>query len=167
MDAAAWDVAALYSEHRARALAIVRRIVGDADEAEDVVQDVFARLALRPSAGAFGGRASERTWLHRVMVNGAINWLRARRRRGRLELPLPELPSPEAVASGRQLERRFLAALEHVPPAHRQVLWLREMRGLDYPEIGRLLGIPEGTVKSSLHRARTRVAALMAEGAAP
>ncbi len=144
----------LYRQYRTRALAIARRIVGDADDAEDVVQDVFARLAQRPSG--FDGRASSSTWLHRVMVNSSINWLRARRRRERLRLEPEETPSPEVAAVGTEMQRHFEEALAQVSEQQRQVLWLRELRGYTYPEIAALLRIPEGTVKSALHRGRQR-----------
>ncbi|ATB37358.1 RNA polymerase sigma factor RpoE [Cystobacter fuscus] len=151
----------LYRQYRTRALAIARRIVGDADDAEDVVQDVFARLAQRPSG--FDGRASSSTWLHRVMVNSSINWLRARRRRERLRHEPEESVSPEASAVGTEMQRHFEQALRHVSEQQRQVLWLREMRGYSYPEIATLLRIPEGTVKSALHRGRQRAQAELEE----
>jgi len=151
----------LYNEHRARALAIARRIVGDSDDAEDVVQDVFARLAWR--SPGYGGRAAWSTWLHRVMVNSSINWLRARKRRERLAHEPSEPVTPEAQAMGAEMKRHFTSAMESINEQQRQVLYLREMRGLSYPEIARLLQIPEGTVKSTLHRARQRTFGLMAE----
>lgn len=151
----------LYTEHRARALAIARRIVGDTDDAEDVVQDVFVRLAR--AAPGFGGRAAWTTWLHRVMVNSSINWLRARKRRERLSLEPQEPLTPESLAAGMELERHFGAAMEEINEQQRQVLYLREVRGMSYPEIARLLRIPEGTVKSTLHRARQRTLSLMEE----
>jgi RNA polymerase sigma-70 factor, ECF subfamily len=151
----------LYRQYRTRALAIARRIVGDADEAEDVVQDVFTRLAQRPSG--FDGRSSCSTWLHRVMVNSSINWLRAQKRRERLRHE-PEAPaSPEVQAEGTEMQRHFEEALEKVSEQQRQVLWLREMRGYSYPEIAALLHIPEGTVKSALHRGRQRAQAVLEE----
>ncbi len=149
----------LYTEHRPRALAIARRIVGDTDDAEDVVQDVFARLARL--APGFGGRAAWSTWLHRIMVNSSINWLRARKRRERLSHEPQEPLSPETQAVGLELERHFGQALEEINEQQRQVLYLREVRGLSYPEIARLLRIPEGTVKSTLHRARQRTLSLL------
>jgi len=153
--------AELYRQYRTRALAIARRIVGDADDAEDVVQDVFARLAQRPTG--FDGRSSCSTWLHRVMVNSSINWLRARKRRERLQHE-PEAPvSPESRAEGTEMQRHFEEALQKVSEQQRQVLWLREMRGYSYPEIATLLRIPEGTVKSALHRGRQRAMAAMEE----
>jgi len=164
MNAAALSLppfAELYRQYRSRALAIARRIVGDADDAEDVVQDVFARLAQRP--GSFDGRAACSTWLHRVMVNSSINWLRARRRRERLRHE-PQAPaSPEVQAAGSEMQRHFEEALEKVNLQQRQVLWLREVRGFSYPEIAALLRIPEGTVKSALHRGRQRALSVMEE----
>ena len=164
MDAAVVSLpsfAELYRQYRTRALAIARRIVGDADDAEDVVQDVFARLAQRPTG--FDGRSSCSTWLHRVMVNSSINWLRARKRRERLQHE-PEAPvSPESRAEGTEMQRHFEEALQKVSEQQRQVLWLREMRGYSYPEIATLLRIPEGTVKSALHRGRQRAMAAMEE----
>lgn len=156
----------MYRQYYSRALAIARKIVGDADDAEDVVQDVFVRLAQRPSG--FDGRASCGTWLHRVMVNSSINWLRARKRRERLQHE-PEAPtSPETQAVGSQMQRHFEQALNQVSEQQRQVLWLREMRGYSYPEIASLLSIPEGTVKSALHRGRQRAQAeLVARGQEP
>ncbi|WP_223635191.1 RNA polymerase sigma factor [Corallococcus sp. EGB] len=151
----------LYARHRPRALAIARRIVGDIDDAEDVVQDVFLRLSRQPPG--LDGRATWTTWLHRVMVNSSINWLRARRRRERLTHAPQETVSPEAHAVGAQMHRHFHEALEEVNPQQRQVLYLREVRGLGSAEIARLLRIPEGTVKSALHRGRQRALTVMEE----
>jgi RNA polymerase sigma-70 factor, ECF subfamily len=151
----------LYARHRARALAIARRIVGDSDDAEDVVQDVFLRLSRQPPG--LDGRATWTTWLHRVMVNSSINWLRARKRREKLAHAPEETVSPEAHAVGRQMQRHFHEALEEVNPQQRQVLYLREVRGLGAGDIARLLRIPEGTVKSTLHRGRQRALDVLEE----
>jgi RNA polymerase sigma-70 factor (ECF subfamily) len=147
--------AQLYRRHRSRALAVARRILGDADEAEDVVQEVFTRLCVAPIA--FEGRAAYSTWLHRVMVNSSINTLRSKRRRARLRTEVPPPLTPEQLAIGSELAKLFESALEEMSERHQQVLWLREMRGLTYPEIAALLHIPEGTVKSALNRGRTQV----------
>lgn len=160
------DLSALYVQHRARALSIARRILHDPDEAEDVVQEVFIRLCF--SEVSFDGKSAYSTWLFRVMVNSSINSLRSRRRRARLRHdPEPAL-DPEMAAAGRELRRRFDEALAQVSTQHQQVLALRELRGLSYPEIASLLRIPEGTVKSALNRGRTRVQELLLEeGVAP
>jgi RNA polymerase sigma-70 factor (ECF subfamily) len=158
MDSAAAElppISHLYRQHRARALAIARRILGDADEAEDVVQDVFSRLCLRPVR--FDGKSAYSTWLYRIMVNSSINSLRSRQRRGRLEAAPQAAISPEAAAIGREMKDRFTDALSEVSEQHQQVLWLRELRGLSYPEIAQMLHVPEGTVKSALNRGRTKL----------
>ena len=150
----------LYRQHRTKALAIARRILGDSAEAEDVVQEVFSKLCAGPAK--FDGKAAYSTWLYRVMVNSSINTLRARKRRAQLDHE-PEAPaSPEVSASGTELHGRLMQALKFLSAQHQQVIVLRELRGLSYPEIASLLRIPEGTVKSSLNRARTRLQEEMA-----
>ena len=141
--------------HRRAALRVVRRIVRDDDEAEDVVQEVFLRLHAR--GVRFDGRAAFATWLHRVLVNSSLNSLRARARRARLESPLWAPCDPEEAAVRRQARERVEAALTHLSEQHRQVVTLRDLRGLGYGEIARRLGIPEGTVKSALNRGRARL----------
>jgi RNA polymerase sigma-70 factor (ECF subfamily) len=153
----------LYRRHRRRALSIARRILRDADEAEDVVQEVFARLHSRNVR--FDGKAAYTTWLHRVLVNSSINSLRARRRRGKLETPLPAPDDPETCAVGNERHALFLEALEHLSEQYRLVVTLRDLRGYSYTEIARMLNMPEGTVKSALHRGRTRLLAAMAKDA--
>lgn len=153
----------LYRLHRRRALAIARRILHDADEAEDVVQDVFARL-LRAGVH-FDGKAAYTTWLHRILVNSSINSLRAKKRRDRLESPLAAADDPEEAAVNQQRHQRFLEALEHLSEQHKLVVTLRDLRGYSYPEIARMLRIPEGTVKSALNRGRTRLMQHMSEAA--
>ncbi len=151
----------LYRQHRRRALAIARRILRDADEAEDVVQEVFTRLFSQNVR--FDGKAAYTTWLHRILVNSSINSLRAKKRRDRLESPVGATEGPEEAAVGNERHALFLEALEHLSEQHRLVVTLRDLRGYSYPEIARMLGLPEGTVKSALNRGRTRVMARMAE----
>lgn len=156
------DMPTLYREHRAEALRIARRILRDPADAEDVVQEVFVRLWQRPEG--FDGRSRLSTWLYRVMVNESINGLRARRRRSRnthvrAELEAPPNPEEQAVTS--QLRASFHRHLRELGGLGEQVVWMREVRGYSYPDIAALLGVPEGTVKSALHRARARVYAVM------
>ena len=153
----------LYQLHRRRALAVARRILHDADEAEDVVQEVFARL-LR-SGVHFDGKAAYTTWLHRILVNSSINSLRAKKRRDRLESPLSAAEDPEESAVSNQRHERFMEALSHLSEQHKLVVTLRDLRGYSYPEIARILRIPEGTVKSVLNRGRTRLMRHLSEAA--
>ncbi len=150
----------LYRQHRRRALAIARRILRDADEAEDVVQEVFTRLYSQNVR--FDGKAAYTTWLHRILVNSSINSLRAKKRRDRLESPVSATVDPEEVAVGNERHEMFLEGLEHLSEQHRLVVTLRDLRGYSYPEIARMLRLPEGTVKSALNRGRTRLMAHMA-----
>lgn len=154
-------VSQLYRRHRTRALAIARRILGDAEEAEDVVQEVFVRLCR--GLGRFDGKAAYSTWLYRVMVNSSINTLRARRRRERLSQVGSPPVTPEEQAIGSEMSSQLESALREVSERHRQVLWLREVRGLSYPEIAGLLRIPEGTVKSALNRGRSQLQDILRE----
>ena len=151
----------LYLQHRRKALAIARRIVGDQDEAEDVVQEVFSRLCLNPVR--FDGKSAYSTWLYRILVNSSINHLRSKKRRAKLRTEGQAPLTPEELTLGLELKQLFTAALDEVSEQHRQVLVLREVRGLSYPEIAALLDIPEGTVKSALNRGRTRVHQLLQE----
>jgi RNA polymerase sigma-70 factor, ECF subfamily len=152
-------LAFLYRTQRARAVAVAGRILGDRAEAEDVVQEVFARLFA--GRGRFDGRAAYSTWLYRILVNSSINHLRAQKRRRRLRLQGGAPLTPEEIASGHELTDQLDGALGQLGERHRQVLWLREFRGLSYPEIAALLHIPEGTVKSALNRGRARLLALV------
>ena len=152
MNAPLPPVSVLYERHRRRALAIARSILRNHHDAEDVVQDVFSKLCLRPVP--FDGHASVSTWLHRVMVNSSINSLRAMGRRGTLDTEPSGLEGPEESALARERHQLFLRALAELSEQHRQVLTLRELRGMSYPEIARMLHVPEGTVKSSLNRGR-------------
>jgi RNA polymerase sigma-70 factor (ECF subfamily) len=145
----------LYRTHRRRALAIARRILHDGDEAEDVVQEVFVRL--HSQNVRFDGKAAYSTWLHRILVNSSINCLRARKRRNRLESSLSAPRDPEASAVENQQQRIVLEALAHLSQQHQLVITLRDLRGFSYPEIARLLDLPEGTVKSALNRGRSRL----------
>jgi RNA polymerase sigma-70 factor (ECF subfamily) len=145
----------LYAQHRSRALAIARRILRDSDEAEDVVQEVFTRLYSQNVR--FDGKAAYTTWLHRILVNSSINSLRAKKRRGRLESSLGNVEDPEEAAVSSERHALFLEGLGHLSEQHRQVVTLRDLRGYSYPEIARMLGLPEGTVKSALNRGRTRL----------
>lgn len=151
----------LYRQHRAQALRIARRILKDPEEAEDVVQEVFLRMWVQPDS--YDGRAAWSTWLFRVMVNSSINSLRARKRRGKLAaLPPEDSPlSPEELAVTHQMRELFTRALKEVGGTQEQVVWMREVRGFSYPEIASLLQMPEGTVKSTLHRARAKAFAVM------
>jgi RNA polymerase sigma-70 factor (ECF subfamily) len=165
-DAAAF--ARLVALHEGMVFNLSARLLGDAEEARDLSQEVF--LQVFRTLGRFEGRSSLRTWIYRIVVNQCRNrqrWWR-RRRRDRA-LPLQDLTEAQearmsegqAAEGGpqRELERRDRArlvqtALSALSFDHRAVLMLREVEGLSCEEIAATLAVPAGTVKSRLARAR-------------
>lgn len=154
----------------------VFRVLGSAEDAQDVVQDAF--LNAFQSLRQFKGEARFFTWLYRIAFNAAISL----KRRHRVALsgdyvgdgsPTEPLDESEASQPGRALERgedvrRLQLALNRVTPEHRAVLILKEIDGQKYEEIAEILDVPIGTVRSRLHRARLELRdALMAEEKTP
>jgi RNA polymerase sigma-70 factor (ECF subfamily) len=148
--AAAGDLAAFeqlvrtYQQHVWR---FVRRLLGDATVAEDVTQETFLRVFRRLPTFAFDAKFS--TWVFQIARNAGIDELRSRQRRARLGSVAPP-PRPSARA---EIE----AALASLPVDLREALVLVEVLGLRYHEVARVLGVPEGTVKSRVFSARSRL----------
>lgn len=151
--------------HEAMVVNLAARLLGEVEEARDVAQEVF--LQVYRMLGRFEGRSSLKTWIYRIAVNQCHNrrrfWQRRRRdREGPLDerLLAPSLPSGSRAASPfdeavrAERARGVQAALLRLPFEHRAVLVLREISGLSCAEVAAALGIPEGTVKSRLSRAR-------------
>ena len=120
-------------------------ILGDVPEAEDAVQDAFVRyLEKRP---AFRDGDHQRAWLLTVLANGCKSRLRARKRRGTVEL-LDVYPAPDAGS------REVLEAVMALPPRERAAVHLFYYEGYSTEEIAAILGQRPGTVRSHLTRAR-------------
>ena len=140
-------------------------IVRDAAAAEDIAQEAF--LAALSALDRFDRRRPFAPWLHRIAVNRAIDWSRARAVRHEVATSeaLLESPAAEPTAGG-ALERggEVEAALGGLSPEHRAVVILRYL--LDYTpgEISRMLDLPRGTVNSRLRRALDRLSGLIGEG---
>ena len=139
---------------------IARRIVGDPEDARDVAQAVF--LKLWKVIRRFDVERRFDTWLYRITVNAAIDHLRERGPRGMIQ-SLPDDPS--ALAAGgadgaarevdlAELRRAFLRLAAGLAPKQRAVFVLREIEGLDTPEIAKALGVAESTVRNHLLQAR-------------
>jgi RNA polymerase sigma-70 factor (ECF subfamily) len=142
-----------------------RRITGSDADAEDATQEVFLRVFAQ--ASTFAGQSRFSTWLLRVAVNHAINMCRARKRRWNLDdsseltatgLPPDPRSDPLETAIDREERQHLDAALQNLPLDQRTIVVLREIDGLTYAEIGKVLDLPPGTVTSRLVRGRERLA---------
>jgi RNA polymerase sigma-70 factor (ECF subfamily) len=137
------------------------------EDALDISQEAFARAYT--SLQSFKGEASFGTWLHRIVVNLAIDGLRRRQRSGSRSFDdargVPEEAEADPLGSdhpGVSLESKQVRALlergiAHLPPAQRAVLVLREIEGMSYEEISRTVGCNLGTVMSRLFYARRKL----------
>lgn len=142
---------------------LARWLVGNHQDAEDVVQDSYLRaLTYFDSFHGDDGRA----WLLTVVRNTSFEWLRKNRRY--FEMPVETLefardlgPSPEALQMQRASQAEIRRCLETLPPEFREVLVLREMEGFSYQQIARVTGTPIGTVMSRLSRGRRRLQELL------
>jgi RNA polymerase sigma-70 factor (ECF subfamily) len=155
--------AALVGRYEARILRLVRGMV-PASDTEDVTQEAFLKAFRK--LDRFDGRSSFYTWLYRIAANTAMDWNKKERRRR--HLPLPEAPDggdmlpgrgagPAREASQHELGRRIDEAIAALPPKYLEIITLREVEGLSYEEIARVLDISKGTVESRLFRARERL----------
>lgn len=149
-------------DHQARIVRVALGMLRDPDLAEDVAQETFVRAfrfykSFRNDAGIF-------TWLYRIALNLCLDLQRKRKKFGDpvdeidegVEPPDPS-PNPERTLEVQELARLAEAALTTLSPNHRAILILREVEGLSYEEIARVLRIPRGTVMSRLFHARTNL----------
>lgn len=159
---AAMDFAALVEELGPRLLRFLRRMVGDEDLAEDLLQEAFVaayqhRAEARPK--------SARAWLFAIAANRARNALRdgrwsvtdGERVGARLERAEGTDATPEGEALRHELRGQIMAAVAHLPADSREAVLLRDMENLPYPEVARAMGVTEGAARVRVHRARERL----------
>ncbi|MFV1958866.1 MAG: RNA polymerase sigma factor [Planctomycetota bacterium] len=146
-----------------RITAVVAGILRDRDAVDDVVQTAFVKAWYR--IASFQGDSGLYTWLYRVAVNAAKDYIKSRRRRPMASLDdhaAGRLPSgAPPVLEGlerREARLRVREAIGALPERYRTVLALRELEGLPYQQIAEVLGLSLGTVESRLFRARRRLA---------
>ena len=144
------DLERLFREHWPRAYRAAHLVTGDAAAAEDIAQEAF--LAAVRHLDRFDSRRPFAPWLHRIVVNRAIDWARARKLRAEVELgdwiPGPPAPDQDGSALGRIAE---------LAPEHRAVVVLRYVLEYTPGEIAELLDLPRGTVNSRLRRGLDRM----------
>lgn len=158
----------LVRRYQGRLFGIAYGITLDREESLDIVQETFVKVFQK--IHTFRGDSGLATWLYRITVNLSLNWKRRWKRRLRRfhvsldadDSPTPEgLPDrryvPDAVHERAELERGFWRALKALPQEIRSVFVLKELEGLSYEDIGRILKIKKGTVSSRLFNARQRL----------
>lgn len=148
------DLDEVFRRHADRLWSVALRMLGDPAEAEDAVQEAF--LAALRSPG-FRGDAAAGTWLHRILVNGCVDRIRAAgRRRGRIRSARPAVTSDPA---GRLVTRLAVDdALTRLPVDQRVAVVLVDGLGYSIGEVAEIVGAPPGTVKSRCARGRLRLA---------
>ena len=152
----------LVRRYQDRLYPTVLRLTGCAEDAQDLLQETFLRAYQK--LGRFHGESSFYTWVYRIAVNLALSGRRRRRTMARLGTGSfggspepasdPEGSDPSLPMERAERERIIQNALNALAADHRAVVVMKEFDGLRYEEIGAILGIPVGTVRSRLHRAR-------------
>ena len=170
-EAAFNELVRLYQQ---RIFRLLHRMLGDRAEAEDVAQDVF--ITVFKSIDGFRGDSKLSTWIYRVASNHCKNRIKHLDRRGRGKKrefdelsehgavesatmsPSAQIARPDEQAEANQIEAIVRAAIGELDEDQRELVVLRDVENLSYEEIQEITGLPEGTVKSRLHRARLALA---------
>lgn len=141
--------------------AVVRRMVGDPDHAEDVAQEVWIQIFR--ALPSFRGEAQFATWAHRIAVNRTLNALRRLRRLARVEVEIEEGSAQVEQESERSLLAATIGeAADRLAPGARTVFLLHDVEGYTHEEIAAELGITVGGSKSQLFKARAKLRKLLA-----
>jgi RNA polymerase sigma-70 factor (ECF subfamily) len=153
--------------HQAAVFRQLLRVIGDPAEAEDLAQEVF--VTVFKAIETFRGDSRLATWIHRIAQNHARNRLKFHgRHKRRGDAPLEEtteeslavpetgsrLPRPDHEVEAHQAELQIRLAITQLEPEQRTLIVLRDLENMTYEEIQEQTGLPSGTVKSRLHRAR-------------
>ena len=157
----------LYRQHARRLFSLVFRMTGSAEDAEDLLQEVFLQ-AHRKLAG-FRGESTLGTWLYRLTMNQCLDHLRGRlakmdRSTESLDVedafePAAHLPIVPAAVTRVDLERAIAA----LPEGYRAAFLLHDVEGFEHREVAKILGVAEGTSKSQVHKARMKLRAMLSQ----
>ncbi len=166
-DDAAWEM--VVNQYARRIYNLTYRYTARRDEAEDLTQEVFIRVyqnlkSFRSESGSF------QNWIMRVGRNLVIDHYRRTRRYQQaagteemenMNLKDDKISSPQRIAEQSEAARFLSEGLQALSPELKEAIILRDLEGMPYLEIAELLGIPEGTVKSRINRARLELAKLL------
>ncbi len=158
----------LIRRYQSKVIAAIGRLVRDRTECEDIAQEVFLRVY--KNLNGFRGESSFYTWIYRISLNTAKNFLSSNNRKistSGLELDvadqiqdpasLRDRATPEREFLREEIQRAVVESMAALPPDIRQALHLRELEGLSYEEIAAQMDCPIGTVRSRIFRAREAV----------
>lgn len=167
-DKRAFDL--LVIKYQRKLARLLSQFIRDSAEVEDVTQETFVK-AYR-SLSSFRGESAFYTWLYRIGINAAKNFLVAQKRRASATTngfdiedaenfeegtQLRELNTPESELMSRQIAQTVHQTLEVLPEELRTAITLREIEGLSYEEIANIMNCPTGTVRSRIFRAREAI----------
>lgn len=165
-DKKAFDLLVLKYQHRI--IKLVSRYVREPSDALDVAQDAF--LKAYRALPNFRGESAFYTWLYRIAINTAKNYLTAQSRRPPeadlsgddddgidLDAVLKDFATPESILLTDEIKETIAAAIENLPEDLRTAITLREVDGLSYEEIANVMSCPVGTVRSRIFRAREAI----------
>lgn len=163
----------LFERYHRRAFAVALGVVKNKQDALDIVQDAFIKV--HRHIGSFQGSSSFYTWLYRIIMNLAIDQVRKGRHQKDSEFDervardsgdvagdgtmLPRMldSNPSKTAVRRELSEKIQAALQELPEYHRAVILMREVEGLSYEEMSKIMKVPKGTIMSRLFHARRKM----------
>lgn len=168
-DKKAFDL--LVMKYQRKIMRLLSRMIRDQSEIEDVAQEAFIK-AYR-ALPQFRGESAFYTWLYRIAINTARNWMASSSRRPSAPNAvenedgetfnetdnLSDISTPESMVASRQIAETVNAAIESLPEELRTAIVLREIEGMSYEDIAQSMGCPIGTVRSRIFRAREAVAA--------
>ena len=161
----------LFDRYHRRAFAVAFGVVKNQHDALDIMQEAFIKV--HKHIGSFHGASSFYTWLYRIVMNLAIDHVRRARKLTEFDdsvrksdaaadgalLPHFADENPAKNVSRQELSTHIQAALDELPEYHRAVILLREVEGLSYEEMAKILRVPKGTIMSRLFHARRKMQA--------
>jgi RNA polymerase sigma-70 factor, ECF subfamily len=152
-DTAAFDT--LVSRHLQKAFGVAMRLLGQQEDAEDLVQDAF--MAALEKIDSYDSERDFAPWFYRILVNRCLNARKSRARRSTYDVPAEAatgLASPLAETERSELRTHLTRALMLLPERQRTIVTMFDLEGFSSPEIAEVLGISDGTVRWHLHQAR-------------
>jgi RNA polymerase sigma-70 factor, ECF subfamily len=162
----------IYRSSSGYVFAIAYRVTGRMEDAEEVTQDVFVKVYRK--LGSFQFRSAFSTWIYRIAMNTAINLYRKRSKERGKNVPFDDAikvddhaaktAGPAVEIEKKDNERLVKSMLESLPPEQRSCVIMKDLEGLKYEEIAKILDINLNTVKSRLSRAREKLVSLFGKG---